>query len=186
MRKLIIILSLTVIIQISYIVFTEIKNDDLGEFENKANVFTGFEDMDVSGMFSSKNRAYVYFDSKKAKEHLKKLYAHLSPYINQTVIEGANGKYLLGYNYNTYAVIDGLGDLRSRSSALYGYKNIYSMDVCRQKAEEFLTENNIMRYTLNKHYDFCGVYYFKYKYPDGKFITVGIDKEYCEVKFLDQ
>ena len=54
------------------------------------------------------------------------------------------------------------------------------------EAEEFLTENNIMRYTLNKHYDFCGVYYFKYKYPDGKFITVGIDKEYCEVKFLDQ
>lgn len=186
MKKMIIILTLTVVFQVSYIIFMEVKSADIGKFENAARTFEKFENMNVSDMFLNEGKTYVYFDSKKVKQCIKDVYGHLTPYINQMIIENQNMKYLLGYNDNTYAVTDGLGNLKLKSSSLYGYKNVYSFAECKKRAEEFLTEKNITQYVLQKSYDFCGIYYFKYGNPDGRVTTVGIDKEYCEIKYLNQ
>ena len=76
--------------------FKEIKNSDTGRFENSANSFKNFESASLSDLNGS-DISSSYFDSKKAKLCIKNTYAHLSPYINQGVINKSTGKYLSGY-----------------------------------------------------------------------------------------
>ena len=185
MRKIILILAIIAALQAVHITFKEIKNSDTGRFENSANSFKNFESASLSDLNGS-DISSSYFDSKKAKLCIKNTYAHLSPYINQRVINKSTGKYLSGYNYNTFAIADGLGNLNEKSFALYGYKNIHGISECKDNAEIFLINNEIQCVALKKTHYFLGVYYFTYENSDGGIVTVGVDSEFCEIKFLNQ
>ncbi len=186
MRKLVLLLSLITSLTLSYIVFEEIKKIPGDEFEHYADSFKNFEFTSLSDTSLSKNTAVLYYDGKKAKKCIKEVYGHLYPFVNKKTVEKQSEKFLLGYNDNTFALSDGLGNLKEKSFALYGYKNKFSIEKCKEKAEVFLDENNIPYLSLKESHNFFGVHYFSYENSDGEIVTVGVDTEFCEIKYLNQ
>ncbi len=185
MRKLFIILCLTVLLS-SYILFKKINYTAAGEFEHSALSLQNCEFISLPNNTAAKDTAVSYYDGKKAKKCIKDTYRHIYPFVNQKTVEKSGEIYLLGYNDNTFAISDGLGKLKEKSFALYGYCDNLTIGACKEKAESFLSENNIKYNNLKKTYHFMGIYYFSYENPDGEFITIGVDTEFCEIKYLNQ
>lgn len=185
MRKTVIFLCLILTVLGLFILFNLISNTPIGEFEMIARSFDKSEN---TQFFKASIQAnYVpYYDTTKAKQCIKNEYGRLYPFVNRKTVEKQSEKYLLGYNDNTFALSDGLGNLKEKSFALYGYKKIFDIEKCKESAERFLYENGIQYSTLKKSRLFMGVYYFQYENSDGEIITVGVDTEFCEIKYLNQ
>lgn len=186
MKKIILLLSLIISITLLYLVFEEIKKIPCDEFEHYSDSFKSFELTSHSDIILSKNTTASYYDGKNAKKCIKDVYGHLYPFINKKTVEKQSEKFLLGYNDNTFALSDGIGNLKEKSFALYGYRNKFSIEKCKENAEVFLDENKISYYSLKESRHFWGIHYFIYENSDGGIVTVGVDTEFCEIKYLNQ
>lgn len=134
----------------------------------------------------AKEKRQITPDIKKAENCISTQYKDLYPYMRTKSIRISDEEYVLGYNQNTYVLSDISGGIFSLSTGLYEYKNVYTAEKCKEKAENFLVENKFKDYIFKQMHDFMGIYYFEYRDPDGANITVGIDKECCDIKFFDQ
>ena len=186
MRKIVLLITLITSLILSCIVFNEVKKIPCNEFEYYADSFKSFEFTPLSDTSLLQKNTVLYYDGKNAKKCIKDVYGHIYPFINKKTVEKRSGKFLLGYNDNTFALCDGIGNLKEKSFALYGYRNKFSIEKCKENAEMFLDENKISYCSLKKSRYFCGIHYFIYENSDGEIITVGVDTEFCEIKYLNQ
>ncbi len=89
----------------------------------------------------------------------------------------------LVYNQNTCAILNADGDIILKSFITRPYLQKYTREECEITANNYIFEKHPTAKLLNT-YELLGVYYFQYKnHPDGGITTIGVDKEFNEIKF---